>query len=446
MSDTRKILEQIQVLLRSDPPESQTALRLVKNLLIQGICARDLDTPRHMSILLLDRLVRPILAGNQEQQAQISRLIRHIRTDQTFDSESIAPYLETIVPGVAGKTAHVYASDSTPPFLPQLVREALITLGGNELKDLLAPEKTTHWEAMYLQLGSLINRERRLRSNWQREQRDLQTLLAKTTQTLAETLPLIGADASEVTRLANRLSSNATVSDFMVIREELLKAVQLFQDRAQEIDSHLRDGQEAENRFRELLRQAEWALLDTRDEKLSDSFTGLPNRFGLSAYMERAMQRDQGGRTGFTLMMIFLDEYTDIIEELGRSRANQLMRSLADRLTAEIRPQDYLARYNDETFAVLCPDISETEAVALATQWRTTLDYTRFELQDAALSVRVSFGVVRHEKGENAETLLGLAFMAAQKALEEEAERIYWVQPRRKPTPPPPARKKLFGF
>ena len=447
MSDTRKILEQIQTRLKSDPPDNQAALRLVKNLLIQGICARDLDVPRHISIQLLDRLVRPIFAGNQEYQAQIGRLIRHIRTDQTFDSTSISAYLEKIAPGVAGKTARVYASDTTPPFSPQLAREAFITLGGNELKELLATEKPTHWETLHLQLGSLINRERRLRSNWQREQRDLQTLLAKTTQTLAETLQLIGADANEVNQWAHRLSSTETIPDFMEIRENLLKAVQIFQDRSQEIDGYLRDGQEAESRFRELLRQAEWALMDTRDEKLSDAFTGLPNRFGLLAYMERALQRDQGDKTGFTLMMIFLDEYTDIIEELGRNRANQLMRALADQLTAEIRHQDYLARYNDETFAVLCPDISETDALALATQWRTTLDYTRFELQDAVLSVRVSFGVVRHEKGERAETLLGLASVAARKAMEEEAERIHWVQSRRRPAPPlPPPRKKLFGF
>lgn len=449
MSNTRETLEQIRDLLKEEPPDIYRALRLVKDLLIQGLCARDTDMPRQAGIVLLDRLVRPILAGDQAHQARIGRLIRHLRTEHTFDSESIAAHLEAIAPGIAGKKAQVCSTDAPPSFPPELLRAALMTLGGHELKEIFPPGKGCDWASLHLQLGSIINRERRLRTNWQREQQDLQVRLAETTQALAETLRLVGVETGEEDRLADQLSGEAPLADFVTVRERLSEAVQKFRDRAQEIRGRLRDGQNAEERFRVLLRRAEWALQDTRDEKLLDAFTHLPNRFGLLAYLERTMQLHQRDGRGFSLMFILLDEYADIVEDLGRHRANQLMGSLAGRVTSEVRPGDYLARFNDETLALLCPGTTVEEAVALATHVRNVLDYTRFELQDAELSVRVCLGVVRHEAGEGTESLLGLASLAIKKAVEEEGSRIYSV-PSRQPVEPPPSspppRKKRFGF
>lgn len=447
MVDTRETLEQIQVFLKKEPPDVQKALRLVKNLFIQGICARELDDLRNASMTLLERLVRPIFAGDQASQARIGRLIRQIRSDPVFNREGIAPHLEALAPGMVGKKAQVHVADTLPSFPAKLLQVALMTLGGNDLEAIFPPEKEPNWEQMYLQLGAIIHRQRRSRSNWQREHRQLQTLLAETTRTLAEALHLVGAENKDVVLLADRLASDAPLSDFVPVRDSLAQAVERFQARTRDLHARLSESREAEEQFRVLLRRAEWELLDVRDEKLQDSFTGLPNRFALLAYIERAMQFHQDGAAGFTLIMVLLDDYAGIVRDLGRNRVNRLMRSVAERLASGIRPRDYLARFNDETFALICPSTGEAEAIVLATQLRDLLDYSRFEIQDAVLSVHVAFGVVRHEKGEGMESLLGLGLMAAKEALEQEALRIRSVPPRQKPpSPPPEPRKKLFGF
>lgn len=448
MADTRGTLEQIRDLLNEDPPKSQQALRLVKDLVIQGICVQELDVLRNASIMLLEHLVRPILAGDQEHQARIGRLIRQIRTDQIFTSKTIVSHMEAITPWISGQTANVQASDSTPPFPAALLQEALITLGGNELREIFPSGKDPDWDQLYLQLGSIIHRQRRSRSNWQREQRELQTHLAEMAQTLAESLRLIGVDSENVNRLANRLASDAPVTDFVAICDSLWEEVQKFQASAKDLRARLAASREVEERFRVLLRRAEWELLDVQDEKLLDSFTGIPNRFALLGYLERAMQFHREGAPGFTLVLLLIEEYSEIVRDLGRNRVNRLMASVAGQLTTEVRPGDYLARYNDETFALVCPRTGEAEAITLATQLRDMLDYTRFETKDAILTMRVAFGVVRHEAGEGTESLLGLGLMAAKEALAENGSRIRSVPPRQKPTPPPPlpAKKKTFGF
>ncbi|MEO5362249.1 MAG: diguanylate cyclase [Magnetococcus sp. DMHC-8] len=183
--------------------------------------------------------------------------------------------------------------------------------------------------------------------------------------------------------------------------------------------------------------------METRDERLQDVFTGLPNRFGLLARLEQA--RHQVDQAGFVLTVILLEEYPAIVRDLGRERVNRLMGSLAGRMVSLMRPGDYLARFNDETFVLLGFGMSEQEGVELAGQWCDVLDRTRFELPDARLTVRTRYGVACYERGDNTETLLGLAAMAAQEALAEGNTRVCSVPSRQKPPAPPPTRRP-FGF
>ena len=345
-----------------------------------------------------------------------------------------------------GQKARVQSADSsTPNFPAQLVQASLITLGGNELKEVFSLDKEPSWEEMYLQLGSIIHRQRRSRSNWQREHRELQSLLAETTRTLLEAMGILGIEDNELEQLAERLVASEPIIDYVAVREQLVVSVQRFQDRSQEIRQRLRESRESEDHFRVLLHRAEWELLDVRDEKLVDFVTGLPNRFALVAYLERAMQFHHDGAPGFTVIFLRIGGYAESVADLGRPMVKQLMKSLTGRVTSVIRPRDYLARYNDETWAVVCPGTGESESVALATHLRELLDFTRFEIEKKVVTLKVALGVVRHERGESTESLMGLGLMAAKEALELDILRVQSVPPRQKAQPEVSSRKKLFG-
>lgn len=447
MSETRKIVEQIRDLLKNDPPDTRQALRLVKNLFMHGVCSQASKKWQDAAVLLLEQLVLPALVGSQEHQAYVRRLIRRIQTTHTFNQHMMANDLQEIAVWLAQLESVVDNAEPKPPFAAALLQTAMVTLGGKPVQEIVASDKEPDWQTLYLHLGAIIHQEQRRRRTWQAEQERLQSLLAGTTRILAEALQLIGADTTDVALLSERLRTEEAVIDWTACSTTLLQATREFQERAVEMRQRLLTVQETTERSRLLMRHADWALMETRDEKLLDMASRLPNRFGLLARLEQAKQLTN--QEGFALVVIILDDYAGIIRDLGRERVNRLMGALAGHMLSLIHPGEYLARFNEETFVLLSLKMSEQKTVALASEWRSILDNTRFELSDALLTVRTSYGIAYYEQGDNTETLLGLATLAAQEAMAAGEERIRSVPSRQKKPPlppPPPPLKRRFGF
>ncbi|MBF0460941.1 MAG: diguanylate cyclase [Magnetococcales bacterium] len=440
MSHTRKILERIRERLQQNPPDNREALRLAKDLLIHGVCSQEQEALRQASLLLLERLVQPALAGTQEKQARVGRLIRQMRTAPRLNQQAITDELREIGSWMTELGSRMQPPEPEPAFPAALLQEALITLGGRAIQDIFPADKPADWSSMPLHLGAILHRERKERAEGEREQAAVQRLLARTTQAMVETMHLIGADMGDLPLLLDALRREEPMTDWVAIQEALQQALHAFQERAVAMRHRLREMQDVVERSRVLIRHADWALMETRDERLLDVFTGLPNRFGLLARLEQA--KHVADAEGFVLIVIFLAEYAETVRDLGRDRVNRLMGAIAGRMVSLMRPGDYLARYNDETFVLLGLQRTTQEAMDLAGQWRDILDRTRFELSDALLTVRTSYGVACYEQGENTETLLGLAAIAAQEALAEGGERVRAVPSRQKPPPP----KRLFGM
>ena len=422
MSETKKVLEQIRDHLKKDPPELKQALRMIKDLLIHGGCAREMDAIRSVTIRLLDSLVRPALAGDQEKQATVGRLIRKIRNSRTLNLQDIADNLQEIKPWMESQAKKPPISQLPPPFPPTLLEEALVTLSGKPLDTTVGT--TQSWPLMQTRLGALIHREKKVRTTWQRERHFLQTTLAELSKDLADGLQQVGSESKEAQLLSDSLADDQPISNIELVGERLLKHVHDFKKRSREVNQRLKESREAVHSFRKLLRQADQTLVDSRDEKLVDVFTGIANRFGLSARIEQAIHASEG----FSLIVIYLDEYSEIIHDLGRDRTNRLITSLVRELHSHVDADTYFARIHDETFAILFPGYTLEESLTTCQRLRGVLDYTRFEINDARLRVRTGFGVVFYEPGMSEESLVGLATMAAKEALSEGKERIRIVK------------------
>jgi diguanylate cyclase (GGDEF)-like protein/PAS domain S-box-containing protein len=98
-----------------------------------------------------------------------------------------------------------------------------------------------------------------------------------------------------------------------------------------------------------------------------DNLTGLANRALLSERLEMALARISSGRDCVCVLMLDIDGFKRINDSLGHVQGDVLLRAVAHRLTAALRPEDTIARLGGDEFAVLLARLGgrdEAEAVA----------------------------------------------------------------------------------
>ena len=98
---------------------------------------------------------------------------------------------------------------------------------------------------------------------------------------------------------------------------------------------------------------------------LYDNLTGLPNRMLLDDRMEQAAACAERGRKSFALMFIDLDRFKPVNDSFGHGVGDELLKSVAQRLTACVRKADTVARTGGDEFIVLLNEIADPKDAAI---------------------------------------------------------------------------------
>ncbi|WP_369138526.1 putative bifunctional diguanylate cyclase/phosphodiesterase [Modestobacter versicolor] len=101
-----------------------------------------------------------------------------------------------------------------------------------------------------------------------------------------------------------------------------------------------------------------------------DPLTGLPNRTLLAAHVA---ERFHPGEGRLACIFLDLDNFKVVNDSLGHAAGDRLLVELARRLRVTVRPGDLVARFGGDEFVVVCQDVGEDAAVALAERIRTAL-------------------------------------------------------------------------
>jgi diguanylate cyclase (GGDEF)-like protein/PAS domain S-box-containing protein len=94
-----------------------------------------------------------------------------------------------------------------------------------------------------------------------------------------------------------------------------------------------------------------------------DPLTGLPNRTRLAQHVA---ERFRPGVGGLACLFLDLDDFKVVNDSLGHAAGDELLVEVAARLRATVRPADLVARFGGDEFVVVCSDVDEDSAVALA--------------------------------------------------------------------------------
>ncbi len=129
-----------------------------------------------------------------------------------------------------------------------------------------------------------------------------------------------------------------------------------------------------------------------------DPLTDLANRGVFFDRLQRALD-GASGTTVVGVMYVDLDGFKPINDQHGHAAGDQVLRTVADRLSAAVRTGDLVARIGGDEFAILCPGADEVGLGALAE--RIVLSVSQpISLESAPVSVGASVGVAASTPGQ----------------------------------------------
>jgi diguanylate cyclase (GGDEF)-like protein len=156
------------------------------------------------------------------------------------------------------------------------------------------------------------------------------------------------------------------------------------------------------------------ALLQVRVEYLegisvTDELTGLLNRRGFLAQLDRAMASARRGGPHGVLMLCDLDGFKAINDAHGHLDGDEALCQVAQLLARHIRRVDTVARLGGDEFAVLLVGAHLAAARRKAYALTQLIAQTKFTVSVGAVSVGVSFGLAAYSGDEVEDELLNRA-------------------------------------
>jgi diguanylate cyclase (GGDEF)-like protein/PAS domain S-box-containing protein len=153
-----------------------------------------------------------------------------------------------------------------------------------------------------------------------------------------------------------------------------------------------------------------------------DELTGLPNRTLFARLVDQALTVAQRNEAAGCVLFVDLNRFKRINDTLGRRIGDELLRQVGRRFRDTLRDEDVVARLSGDEFAIGLFDMRQHfEATTVAQKLQASLD-APFLIGGHDLRVGASIGIsVYPQDSSEAETLLGLADIAMERAKQDES-------------------------
>ena len=124
-----------------------------------------------------------------------------------------------------------------------------------------------------------------------------------------------------------------------------------------------------------------------------DQLTDLPNRLLLADRITQSMRSAATNRFSVALMVIDLDHFKFINDSYGLQVGDQIIRTVANRLTATFASNATVSRHGGDEFMVLLPDVQSPEHVRIAGQNARAAVYEAITINGVEFHIESSGGI-----------------------------------------------------
>ncbi len=138
-----------------------------------------------------------------------------------------------------------------------------------------------------------------------------------------------------------------------------------------------------------------------------DFLTGLPNRVLLTERLAQSLGLANRHRKQVALLFLDLDHFKNINDSLGHAVGDQLLQSVADRLTANVRATDTVCRQGGDEFVILLAEIEQPLDATYVAEKLLAAFAAPHLIDGQELHVSLSIGIsIYPDDGDNVDTVM----------------------------------------
>lgn len=147
----------------------------------------------------------------------------------------------------------------------------------------------------------------------------------------------------------------------------------------------------------------------------TDALTGIPNRALLFDRLQQSclLANRDGDKNHFMLLMMDMNKFKAVNDELGHHIGDGLLVAVAERLKSALRESDTIARLGGDEFAAILYAVNDSEEAIRVADKITALMNELFDIEGYKIEVGMSIGIARcPQDGTNSESIMQHADVA----------------------------------
>ena len=128
-------------------------------------------------------------------------------------------------------------------------------------------------------------------------------------------------------------------------------------------------------------------------QAVTDPLTGAYNRRYANIHLDALIEQAREKRTQLAVMILDLDRFKSVNDTYGHGAGDMVLRGFAERLQANVRSMDLVARMGGEEFMVVMPEISPGLASEIAERVRAATEAPQFVIDEQGTEIPITVSI-----------------------------------------------------
>lgn len=155
-----------------------------------------------------------------------------------------------------------------------------------------------------------------------------------------------------------------------------------------------------------------------REKSLLDPLTGLWNHEEILHILEEELLRADREKREVCTIMVDIDHFKRVNDTYGHLAGDAVLKMIARKMLATVRPYDSIGRYGGEEFLVVLPGFESRKAAAFAERLRCSVAADDMDTSEGIIPITISLGVAvsSNEERLDPNSLIAMADAALYRA------------------------------